>query len=75
MGDLLMKTLGWTALLLVVVGNVNWGVVGLAQFELVAALFGGAASPIARAAYTLFGVAGVALLAMRSRHSLAHQHA
>jgi len=71
----MLKPLEWVALILVVVGAVNWGLVGLAQFDLVAALFGGAASPAARVIYTLVGVAGVALLAMRSRTSMAHQHA
>jgi uncharacterized protein len=70
-----MKSLEWIALVLVVVGALNWGLVGLAQFDLVAALFGGAASPIARVVYSLVGVAGVALLALRSRYTLAHQHA
>ena len=35
-----MKSIGLIALILVVVGAVNWGLVGLAQFDLVAALFG-----------------------------------
>ena len=43
-----MKALGLVALLLVVVGAVNWGLVGLAQFDLVAALFGGQSAPISR---------------------------
>ena len=33
-----MKPLHWTALVLVIVGAVNWGLVGLFQFDLVAAL-------------------------------------
>jgi uncharacterized membrane protein YuzA (DUF378 family) len=51
------------ALILVVVGAVNWGLVGIAQFDLVAALFGGTAAPISRVVYTLVGVAGLTLLA------------
>ena len=35
-----MKTAYWFALLLVIIGAVNWGLVGLFQFDLVAALFG-----------------------------------
>jgi uncharacterized protein len=49
-----MKGIQLVALVLVVVGAVNWGLVGVAQFDLVAALFGGQV-------YTLVGVAGVAL--------------
>ena len=59
------KTVEWVALVLVVVGAVNWGLVGLFQFDLVATLFGGSAAPLARIVYSLVGVAGVALLALR----------
>ncbi len=70
-----MKGLEWLALVLVVVGAVNWGLVGIAQFDLVAALFGGQAAPLARIVYSLVGVAGVALLAMRFRSpAMAHSH-
>jgi uncharacterized membrane protein YuzA (DUF378 family) len=70
-----MKGLEWLALVLVVVGAVNWGLVGIAQFDLVAAMFGGPAAPLARIVYTLVGVAGVTLLALRFRSpALAHTH-
>jgi uncharacterized protein len=59
------RTLEWVALVLVVVGAVNWGLVGLAQFDLVAALFGGPDAPISRIVYTVVGLAGVALLGLR----------
>ncbi len=68
------KTAEWIALALVVVGAINWGLVGLAQFDLVAALFGGQAAPLSRIVYGLGGLAGVALVALRSRDELAHQH-
>jgi uncharacterized membrane protein YuzA (DUF378 family) len=58
-----MKTLHWTALLLVIVGAVNWGLVGLLQFDLVAALFGGQAAPLSRVVYTLVGLSGVVVAA------------
>jgi uncharacterized membrane protein YuzA (DUF378 family) len=70
-----MKGLEWLALILVVVGAVNWGLVGIAQFDLVAALFGGQAAPLARVVYSLVGVAGVTLLALRFRApAMAHSH-
>ncbi len=56
--------LGIVALLLMVVGGLNWGLVGLLQFDLVAALFG-SMTLIARAVYVLVGLAalyGIALL-------------
>jgi uncharacterized membrane protein YuzA (DUF378 family) len=66
------RTVEWVALVLVVVGAINWGLVGLAQFDLVAALFGGQAAPLSRIVYGLVGLSGVALLALRSRHEFAH---
>jgi uncharacterized membrane protein YuzA (DUF378 family) len=66
----MQRTLQLVALILVVVGAVNWGLVGIAQFDLVAALFGGSATLLARVVYALVGLAGLALLAT----SLAPQH-
>lgn len=62
-----MKGLGVVALLLVIVGAVNWGLVGLAQFDLVAFLFGGQSAAISRAVYSLVGLAGVTLLVLQFR--------
>ena len=51
------------ALLLVVVGGLNWGLVGLFQFDLVAFLFGGFASGvIARILYVVVALAAVWVL-------------
>ncbi len=47
------------ALILVIVGALNWLLVGLFQFDLVASLFGGTDSLISRLIYTLVGVAGI----------------
>ena len=58
-----MKSLHWIALLLVIVGAVNWGLVGLFQFDLVAALFGGQTAPLSRIVYTLVGLSGVVVAA------------
>jgi uncharacterized membrane protein YuzA (DUF378 family) len=66
------KTVEWLALLLVVVGAVNWGLVGLLQFDLVATLFGGQTAPLSRVVYSLVGVAGVTLLVLRSVGSASH---
>jgi uncharacterized membrane protein YuzA (DUF378 family) len=57
-----MKQLDVLATVLVVVGAINWGLVGLARFDLVAALFGmqfGETSPLTSAVYALVGVAGL----------------
>jgi len=47
------------ALLLVIIGALNWGLIGLFQFDLVATLFGGSDSLISRIVYTLVGLAGL----------------
>lgn len=51
------------ARLLVVIGALNWGLIGLFGFDLVAFLFGGQMSLISRIVYTLVGIAGVAVIA------------
>jgi uncharacterized protein len=50
--------LDWIAGALVIIGALNWGLVGLAQFDLVAALFG-AGSMLARIIYLLVALAGI----------------
>ena len=47
------------ALVLMVVGALNWGLWGIFQFDLVAALFGGNTSPLSRIVYSLVGLAGL----------------
>ena len=57
-----MKQLDVLATVLVVVGAVNWGLVGVAQFDLVATLFGmrfGETSAMTSVVYVLVGLAGV----------------
>jgi uncharacterized membrane protein YuzA (DUF378 family) len=65
-----MLALHWTALVLVIIGALNWGLVGLFQFDLVAALFGGQSAPLSRLVYTLVGISGiiVALTSTAVRH-------
>jgi uncharacterized protein len=54
-----MKAMNILTLILVIVGAVNWGLVGLFQFDLVAALFGGQAAILSRLVYILVGFAGL----------------
>jgi len=48
-----------TALILVIVGALNWLFVGLFQFDLVAFIFGGQDALFARIIYTLVGICGL----------------
>ncbi len=52
------------ALLLVIIGAINWGLIGVFQFDLVAYLFGGQAAVISRIIYTLVGAAGLWCVSM-----------
>ncbi|PDT47729.1 MULTISPECIES: DUF378 domain-containing protein [Sinorhizobium] len=53
-----MKFISILTLLLVIVGGLNWGLVGLFGFDLVAAIFG-AGSGLARIVYILVGLSAV----------------
>lgn len=46
-------------LALVIIGSLNWGLVGIFQFDLVAWLFGGSASIVSRIIYTVIALAGI----------------
>jgi len=54
-----MQTLQKVALVLTIVGALNWGLVGLFEFDLVASLFGGADQVVSRVIYTVIGLAGI----------------
>jgi len=50
------------ALLLVIIGALNWGLVGLFEFDLVAEIFGGQDAVGSRIVYSLVGLAGIVSL-------------
>ena len=54
-----MKTLNLVTLALVIIGGINWGLVGIAQFDLVAAIFGGQNALLARVVYVLVGLSAI----------------
>ncbi|HPN54376.1 MAG TPA: DUF378 domain-containing protein [Candidatus Moranbacteria bacterium] len=56
-----LTILDWVALVLVIVGAINWGLVGLFSFDLVAAIFG-SMSIVSRIVYDLVGLAGLYLI-------------
>lgn len=47
------------ALILAIVGGLNWGLIGIFQFDLVAWIFGGQDALLSRVVYTLVGIAAV----------------
>jgi uncharacterized membrane protein YuzA (DUF378 family) len=54
-----MTIINKIALILVIIGALNWGLVGLFTFDLVAWICGGATTMLARIIYTLVGLAGI----------------
>ena len=73
-----MKKLDLLAVTLVLVGGLNWGLVGLAKFDLVAWIFGldfGETNAATRVVYTLVGlgaVYGIGALVARRRSPVRH---
>ena len=68
-----MRYINALALLLVIVGAVNWLLVGLAKFDLVATLTGnsfGQTNALSSIVYILVGVAGVILLPVLGRWAM-----
>jgi uncharacterized membrane protein YuzA (DUF378 family) len=57
------STVDLIAMILVLIGGLNWGLVGLADFDLVATLFG-AGSTLSKIVYILVGLSAVYLAAM-----------
>jgi len=76
-----MKPLDIVAAALLIVGGLNWGLVALAEFDLVAWIFGeefGATNVASRIVYGLVGLAavyGIASLLATRRHTSTHQAA
>ena len=59
----------WIAWVLVVVGAINWGLVGAFNFDLVAAIFGTMTMP-SRIVYVLVGLAGLYFLSVPFRQRI-----
>lgn len=54
-----MRTLGIIATILVIIGALNWGLIGLFDFNLVATIFGGVDGLFTKIVYILVGIAGI----------------
>ena len=57
------------SLTLVIIGALNWGAIGLFQFDLVAWLFGGQAAIISRIVYVVVALAGIWCISLLFRES------
>jgi len=61
-----LNVIDWIAIILVIVGGLNWGLVGIFNFDLVAAIFGDM-SVISRVVYTLVGVSALWMIFTASK--------
>lgn len=57
----------WLAIIFVIIGALNWGLVGLFNFDLVALLFGGSASFLSKVIYIIVGLSGAYLIYLISK--------
>ena len=53
-----LTVIDWIALVLMIIGGLNWGLVGAANFDLVAAIFG-TMTTLSRIVYVLVGIAAI----------------
>lgn len=57
------------ALALVIIGAINWGSIGIFQFDIVAWIFGGQGAVVSRVIYTLVALAGLWCISLFFRHN------
>lgn len=62
-----MVALKWITLILLIVGGLNWGLVGVAKFDLVATILG-PMSILSRIVYTLVGLSAVYIAITAPKH-------
>ena len=64
-----MRSRPWdyTALTLVILGAINWGLIGLFRFDLIAVIFGGMEAIVSRIIYTIIALAGLYCLSLFGR--------
>ena len=56
-----MNSLSWIAVILVIIGGLNWGLIGFFKFDLVATIFGDM-STLTRIVYSLVGLAALYMI-------------
>ena len=68
------RTLDWIALTCVIIGALNWGLLGFFGFDLVATIFGGYGTTMwfGRAIYVIIGLAGLYCLSLYNRIGEGH---
>lgn len=59
LGDEKMRIINHIALILTIIGGINWGMLGLFKFDLVAWIAGGQEQILARIIYCIIGIAAI----------------
>ena len=65
----MIKMIDRIALILAIIGGINWGSVGLFRFDLVAWICGGQTSLVSRIIYTIVGLASIWCISLLFRES------
>ena len=68
------RSLDWFCLSLVILGAINWGLVGFFQYDLIAGIFGGMSGAFSRLIYVLVGAAGLYCLSLYRRRDIERDH-
>lgn len=68
-----MKIIDRIALILAIIGGINWGAIGIFQFDIVAWLFGGQDAILSRVIYTLVCIAAIWCISLLFRNSEARE--
>ena len=61
-----------TSLVITIIGAINWLLVGLFQFDLVASIFGGADALVSRIIYVIIGLAGLWCISILFKDKIPH---
>ncbi len=65
-----MRIVNRIALVLTIIGGINWGLIGLFKFDLVAWIFGGQDAVLSRIIYALVGLAAVWCISLFFSHDM-----
>ncbi len=68
----MIKMLSKISLALVIIGAINWLLIGVFGYDLVAAIFGGQLAVASRVVYTIVGIAGLWCISLFFNHSFAN---
>jgi len=69
LGCYILKLLNKLALIIIIIGAINWFSIGIFQYDIVASLFGGQSAMFSRVIYSIVGIAGIWAISLLCNHS------